>query len=135
MLPGSTKGGGQCLAFPDVCKTPAPPLPNPLPIPYPNMSMLNMATKTSTKVKFVSMEVVTMKSEIPSSNGDEAGVQGGMVSGKNLDKTTFKKGSSVVKIEGQPCVHLTSTTAQNGSNSNMVGGQIVPSQVKVLVGL
>jgi hypothetical protein len=121
------------LAFPDVCKTPAPPLPNPVPIPYPNIAMVNMATRTSTKVKFVSMEVVTMSSEIPSSSGDEAGVQGGVVSGGNLQKCQFKKGSSKVKVEGQPCIHLTSPTAQNGSNSNAVGAQIVPSQVKVLV--
>ncbi len=133
MFPGSTKGGGQCFAFPDVCKTPAPPLPSPVPIPYPNIGMLNMATDTSTKVKFVCMEVVTLKSKIPSSNGDEAGVAGGVKSGANMQEVQFKKGSSKVKIEGQPCIHLTSTTAQNGSNSNTVGAQIVPSQVKVLV--
>ena len=133
MLPGSTKGGGQCFAFPDVCKTPAPPLPNPVPIPYPNIGMVNMATNTSMKVKFVSMEVVTLKSKIPSSSGDEAGVAGGVKSGGNMQEVAFKKGSMKVKIEGQPCVHLTSTTAQNGSNSNTVGAQVAPSQVKVLV--
>ena len=98
MFPGSTKGGGMCFGAPDVCKTPAPPSPSPAPIPYPNTGMLNMATKTSTKVKFMSMEVVTLKSEIPSSSGDEAGVAGGVTSGRNLDKVTFKKGSSKVKI-------------------------------------
>ena len=134
VFPGSTKGGGTCLGAPDVCKTPAPPSPSPVPIPYPNTGMLNMASKTSTKVKFVSKEVVTLKSEIPSSSGDEAGVAGGMVSGKNLDKVTFKKGSMKVKIEGQPCIHLTSISSHNGMNANMPAGcQIVPSQTKVLV--
>ena len=29
---------GVTIAFPDVCKTPAPPAPAPLPIPYPNIA-------------------------------------------------------------------------------------------------
>ncbi|MFN7131889.1 MAG: PAAR-like domain-containing protein, partial [Myxococcales bacterium] len=28
-----------CLAFPDVCLTPAPPAPAPVPIPYPNIGL------------------------------------------------------------------------------------------------
>ena len=122
-----------CFAFPDVCKTPAPPAPNPVSVPYPNVGMANQAVNTSTKVKFVSKEAITLKSEIPSSSGDEAGVAGGAVSSVNMQKVQFKKGSSKVKIEGQPCVHLTSATGQNGSNANAVGCQVVPSQIKVLV--
>ena len=133
IFPGSTKGGGQCMAVPDVCNTPAPPA-GPIPIPYPNTAMVAQASKTSTKVKFVNKEVVTTKSEIPRSMGDEAGTAGGVMSGRNMDKVTFKKGSSKVKIEGQPCVHLTSTTGHNGSNANApAGAQIAPSQTKVIV--
>jgi hypothetical protein len=133
MFPASTKGGGQCFAFPDVCKTPAPPAP-PVPIPYPNIGMPAQASKTSTKVKICGKEVITTKSEIPHSQGDEAGVAKGMVSSDNMGKITFKKGSGKVKIEGNPCVHLLSTTAHNGSNANMPGGsQVAPSQTKVRV--
>ncbi len=133
IFPASTKAGGQAFAFPDVCKTPAPPA-GPIPIPYPNIGMVNMASKTSTKVKFVGKEVVTLKSEIPSSSGDEAGVAGGVVSGKNMDKVLFKMGSSAVLIEGQKCIHLTSMTAHNGASANMPAGvQIAPSQTKVIV--
>ena len=132
MFPASSKGGGQCFGAPDVCKTPSPA--GPIPIPYPNFGMVNQATKTSTKVKFVGKEAVTLKSEIPRSMGDEAGTAGGVISGKNMDKVTFKKGSSKVKVEGQACVHLTSTTAHNGANANMpAGAQIAPSQTKVRV--
>ena len=75
-----------------------------------------------------------MKSEIPQSMGDEAGTSKGVVSGMNMDKVTFKKGSSTVKIEGQPCIHLTSMTGHNGSNANApAGAQIAPSQTKVIV--
>jgi len=135
IFPASTKAGGQAFAFPDVCKTPAPPAP-PIPIPYPNIGMVNQAGKTSKKVKFVGKEVVTLKSEISRSSGDEAGVAGGVVSGKNMDKILFKMGSSSVLIEGQKCIHLTSMTAHNGASANMPAGvQIAPSQTKVIVGM
>lgn len=134
IFPASTKGGGNCFAMPDVCLTPAPPSPSPVPIPYPNTGMLNQAKKTSTKVKFVGKEVVTKKSEIPRSMGDEAGTNKGVMSGTNMGKVLYKKGSSKVKVQGQPCVHLTCMTGHNGTNANMpTGAQISPSQTKVIV--
>lgn len=134
MFPASTKGGGQCFAFPDVCKTPAPPAPAPVPIPYPNLGMCAQASKTAGKVKIVKKDALTTKSEIPRSSGDEPGVAKGLVSSTNMGKITFKKGSSKVKFEGHPAVHLLSLTAHNGANANMPSGaQIAPSQVKVIV--
>ncbi len=133
IFPASTKGGGQCFAIPDVCLTPAPPAP-PIPVPYPNTGMVNQANKTSTKVKFKGKEVVTKKSEIPRSMGDEAGLNKGVMSGMNMGKVTFKKCSSKVKIQGQDCAHLTSMAGHNGSNSNMPAGvQVAPSQTKVII--
>lgn len=133
LLPASTNGGGNCMAFPDVCKTPAPPA-GPLPIPYPNTAMLNQATKTSKKVLIVKKGAVTTKSEIPKTMGDEPGTAGGMVSGRNMDKLTFKQGSSKVSVEGAPLVYVTATTGHNGANANAPAGvQVAPSQTKVLV--
>jgi hypothetical protein len=34
----SSGSSGECLAFPDVTKVPAPPVPGGIPIPYPNIS-------------------------------------------------------------------------------------------------
>lgn len=133
IFPASTKGGGQCFAMPDVCLTPAPPAP-PVPVPYPNTGMVNQAKKTSTKVKFAGKEVVTKKSEMSRSMGDEAGLNKGVMSGMNMSKVSYKKGSSKVKIQGQDCVHLTSMTGHNGSNANMPAGvQVAPSQTKVII--
>ena len=131
-MPASSKGGGIANAFPDVCKTPAPPAPPP-PIPYPNIGQLTMASKTSKKVKIVSKEAVTTKSEIPSSQGDNAGVLGGVKSNMNMNKVTFTKGSAKVKVEGEPLVRHMSNTQQNGASANVPGVQVAPSQVKVLV--
>jgi len=120
--------------MPDVCKTPSPG--GPVPIPYPNIGMVPQAVKTSTKVKFSGMLAVIETTEIPMSQGDEAGTAGGVVSGKNMDKVVFKKGSSKVQIEGKGCCYLACMTAHNGANANMPAGhQIAPSQPKVLVAM
>lgn len=130
----STKAGGNCFAMPDVNLTPAPPAPSPVPVPYPNTGMVNQAKKTSTKVKIAGKEVVTVKSEISRSMGDEPGVNKGVMSGENMGKITFKKGSSKVKVQGQAVVHLTSMTGHNGTNANNPAGtQVAPSQTKVKV--
>lgn len=132
MLPASTNGGGQCVATaPDVCKTPTPA--GPVPTPYPNIAQVNQATNTATKVKFTGRPVVHKMSEIPMSSGDEAGTVGGIVSGVNMNKVIYKIGSSKVKVEGQQCEFHTALTGHNGANSNIVGMQAAPSQVKVLV--
>ncbi|MGH7995885.1 MAG: DUF4150 domain-containing protein [Opitutaceae bacterium] len=132
-LPASCKADGQCMGMPDVCLTPAPPAP-PVPIPYPNMGMVMQATKTSTKVKIAGMLAVIEMSEIPSSQGDEAGTNGGVVSGQNMAKIVFTQGSAKVMIEGKGCCFLTCITGHNGASPNMpAGNQIAPSQAQVLV--
>lgn len=121
------------MGMPDVCLTPAPPGP-PVPIPYPNMAMVAQATGTAMKVKFASMLVVIENSQIPQSQGDEAGTNGGVTSGQNMGPCTFKMGSATVSVEGKACCTLTAIVGHNGSNPNMPGGaQIAPSQALVLV--
>ncbi|MEE8104265.1 MAG: DUF4150 domain-containing protein [Planctomycetota bacterium] len=133
MFPASSKQSGNCLGVPDTCKTPAPPAP-PVPIPYPNMGMCATAMKMAQKIFICNMPALNLMSEIPMSQGDEAGVAGGVVSGANMQKITYKKGSANVFIEGKPAVHLMSITGHNGMNANMPAGQqIAPSQVKVIL--
>lgn len=134
MFPASTKAGGQCMAVPDVCKTPSPA--GPVPIPYPNIAMVNQASGTTKKVKVAGKPAVTKKSKISRSSGDEAGSAGGVVSNVNMNQVTYKKGSSKVKFEGQPVEHLTAMTGHNGSNPNHpAGAQIAPSQTKLIIGV
>lgn len=131
MFPASCKKGGQCFAMFDVCKTPA--APSPVAFPYPNVGMVAQAKKTSTKVKVAGKPAVTKKSEIPRSQGDEAGTLGGVVSNQNMSKITYKKGSPKVKVQGHPLVHHLAPTGQNGTNANVPGMQVAPSQTNVLV--
>src|SRR4030042_7193200 len=137
MFPASSNGGGKCVAFPDVVKVPAPPAPF-VPTPFPNLAMPNQAkgSTASKKVKILNKKVLTTKTEISMSSGNEAGTAGGgMISSKIKGPAKYKKGSSKVKVEGSPIVHLTSMIGQNGSaNHNMPAGvQVAPSQTKVLV--
>jgi hypothetical protein len=94
-----------------------------------------MATNIVDKVLIENKEVVVEGSEIPSSNGDEAGVAGGVVSGGIMDKAVFKLGSTMVKAGGKGICYVTGMVSHNGSNANMPAGvQVVPRQVKVLIG-
>jgi hypothetical protein len=132
MLPAATQMGGTCFVFPDVCNTPAPS--GTVPIPYPNISQGMLAVSTSTKVFVTGMPAITLKSQIPTSNGDEAGTAGGVVSGQFMGPTSFAKGSSKVMVEGMPWVNLTSMTKHNGASpNNPAGAMIAPSQAKVLI--
>lgn len=137
MLPATNNGGGQCiLPGPlDACKTPSPA--GPVPIPYPNLATPAQANggTCSSKVKFMNKKACTTKTEITMSSGDEGGVAGGGVVSNMIKGTvSYKKGSSKVKAEGEPVVHLTSMTGHNGNNANVpAGAQLAPSQTKVLV--
>ena len=135
-MPGpiSTSAAGMCMAMPDVCKTPAPPAP-PIPIPYPNIAQLPQASggTLSKKVKILNKPIATQKTEIPMSQGDQAGVGGGVVSGKFGDVCKYTKASGKVIIEGNPAARVLDMTAQNGASANAPGGsQLAPSQAKVI---
>lgn len=130
----TTKAGGMCTVATDVCNTPSPS--GPVPMTYPNIANCNQATAStcSEKVTIEGMTILHKGSEIPMSSGDEAGSQGGVISGKIKGETTFKKFSAKVKVEGQALVFQTCTTAQNGKSANAQGGlQADPSQSKVTV--
>lgn len=134
MFPISTKAGGQCMTIGplDVCKTPTPT--GPIPIPYPNIAMVSNADASSctSKVKIDGKKVLTRKSKIPMSTGDEAGSVGGVISNTIKGEVKYLRGSVKVKAEGDPVVFLTSNTAHNGNNANApVGLQVAPSQTKV----
>jgi hypothetical protein len=97
------------------------------------MAMCMQASGTSTKVLICQKEAITTQSTIPQSQGDEAGVAGGLMSGVNMNQVAFKKGAQKVEIEGNPLVLFLATTAHNGSSANApAGAQIAPSQAKVM---
>lgn len=125
-----TKQAGQCMAMPDVCKTPAPPGP-PIPIPYPNIAMPMMGNPATLKVLIAGMPALTKASKITISNGDQAGVAGGVMSGKMMGAAEFVMGSMTVRLEGNPAVRLSDPTKQNEGNA--IGSVLAPSQAVVMI--
>ena len=92
---------GVSIAFPDVCKTPAPPAPF-VPIPYPNIAQSSDTAKGTKKVKCDGNPVCTKDSNFRMSTGDEGGsAGGGMISSKIKGKAEFVMFSFDVKFEGK----------------------------------
>ncbi len=130
----STMMGGMSLGFPDVCQTPIPPA-GPIPIPYPNIT-----TGATCIPPTAAMTVLTMgtpsfnqATEIPLSNGDNAGVALGVASGLVMGPQEHTLGSLTVMTGGPPAQRMTSITGHNGLSENCPGITLVPSQFKVLV--
>jgi len=135
MMPATSNAGGVYFAMPDVCLTPAPPAP-PVPVPYPNIAQVASSLGFSTKVVIENRPAIGEGAKVPMSSGDEAGVNGGVTSGVNMNQVAPKSFSSKVLFQGKKAVMLTAITGHNGSSANMpMGAQIAPSQVKVLVAL
>lgn len=91
---------GTTIAFPDVCKTPAPPA-GPIPIPYPNIAMSSDTSKGTKKVKVEGKPVCVKDSNFKTSTGDEAGSVGGIASSKTKGKAEFVNFSMDVQFEGK----------------------------------
>jgi uncharacterized Zn-binding protein involved in type VI secretion len=121
---------GKNFAFPDVCKTPAPPSPSPVPIPYPNLSEQMMGAMPVPTVLIDGGPAHTMSTKPALSNGDNAGVLGGVKSNVFMNSTAMKKGCSKVMIKGKPATKMLMPTSQNSDNA--VGLTIAPSQTKVM---
>jgi len=124
---------GMNFAFPDVCLTPTPA--GPVPTPYPNIANPAEANSATAAQNVIvdSAKALTLISEISNSQGDEAGSNGGVVSGEIMGPCRFLAGSEKLFINGAPAVRVTSETGQNGEIMNAVGSSLVPTQTIVLV--
>ena len=92
---------GVTIAFPDVCKTPAPPAP-PIPIPYPNIAKSSDTAQGTKKVKAEGSPICVKDSNFSMSTGDEAGsAGGGVASNKIKGKAEFVNFSFDVQFEGK----------------------------------
>lgn len=126
-----TSAGGMCLAFPDVCLTPAPPAPAPVPIPYPNIGIEPTNTGFVPNVLITCTPAHTMGTSPPMTNGDNTGVGTGIASGTVMGTARTVTAAFSVLVGGKPLARLTSITVQNSTNAP--GAKIVPSVTNVLV--
>jgi Domain of unknown function (DUF4150) len=126
---------GIAFAFPDVCKTPAPPAPNPVPLPYPNIAQLDQAKPIADQLVVGSSQdkVLLLDAVVNVSTGDEAGSAGGVKSG-GIKGTCTLKGASKTVVYGpskKGIVRFLDNTEQNGNNAN---GMVLSAFPTVLVG-
>lgn len=107
--------GGLSIAFPDVCKTPAPPA-GPIPIPYPNIGKSADTTGGPTKVKVDGQMPMTKGAKYMRSQGDEPGTVGGVVSGVNMGECEFLLYSFDVKFQGKNVCRMGDMLFHNKKN-------------------
>lgn len=119
--------------IPDVCKTPSPA--GPVPIPYPNISQSATLDKGTTTVKADGgMMIATKGSEFSLSNGDNAGVAGGVKSSTFMKESTWILYSFDVKMDGANACRLTDKKFQNHENAaDLTGVVVTPVSIGVMV--
>ncbi|MCR5813218.1 MAG: DUF4150 domain-containing protein [Desulfovibrio sp.] len=128
-----TRKGGVCTStVPDVCNTPSPS--GTVPVPYVNVFQCSMVlpSKACSKVFIDGSAALHVKSETTVSNGDEAGVNGGVVSGKFIGKGGFIRGSSKVTLEGKPAVSQGAMTTHNNGNATGLNSMAAQAKVDIL---
>jgi Toxin PAAR-like domain len=107
---------GITSAFPDVCKTPAPPAP-PIPIPYPNIAKSSDTAQGASTVKCDGNPVCVKDSNFMMSTGDEAGSLLGVASNKIKGKAEFVNFSFDVKVEGKNVPRAMDLMLHNDKNT------------------
>ena len=123
----STFGPGMSNAMPDVCKTP----PFAIPAPFPNLGMNAMVIPTYFTIMINGMPELNITAMYAMTNGDEAGVMGGVASGIIMGMGRPLLPSQAVFIAGIPVWRTTAITIQNLSNAP--GVTSVPSQTVSVV--
>ncbi|MEM1125935.1 MAG: DUF4150 domain-containing protein [Bacteroidota bacterium] len=107
---------GITVAFPDVCKTPAPPSP-PVPIPYPNIAKSGDTAKGTKKVTCDGHPICVKDSNFKTSTGDEPGTLKGIISNKVKGKAEFVNFSFNVFAEGKNVARALDLMLHNDKNT------------------
>lgn len=110
--------GGKSPAFPDVCKTPAPPAP-PIPIPYPNIGQSSDTSSGPSTVKTDGKMPMVKGAKYSKSSGDEPGTIGGILSSTNRSECEFMLYSMDVKFENKNVCRLGDSLFHNKKNIMM----------------
>jgi len=126
----NTQGSGMNMGIPDVCKTQVALAV--VPIPYPNIAETSTAVPNVENQTIMAMPAHNLMTEIPLSNGDQAGIEGGVVSSMIMGQVKHDMGSATVFIAGAPATMMLSPTGHNGMPPNAPGMTMTPCQSKVM---
>lgn len=106
--------------IPDVCKTPSPG--GPVPVPYPNVAQSITLAGGTTSVKGDKVMAANKGSKFLLSNGDNAGVAGGVKSSTFMKEATWILYSFDVKLNKKNACRLTDKMFHNAENAANLGG-------------
>jgi len=106
--------------LPDVCKTPSPG--GPVPVPYPNIANSITLSGGTTTVKGDKAMAANKGSKFALSNGDNAGVTGGVKSSTFMKEATWILYSFDVKMDGKSVARLTDKMFHNAENAANLSG-------------
>lgn len=119
------------MAEPDVCYTPMGVPTAIVSVPYINISKTSSAEDTIDTILIDGNASLNLMSSISSSEGNEEGIYGGIISHVNMGATRYIFGSTVLFLKGSPSIMVSSPTGQNGETMNVVGSCTKPSQTIV----
>lgn len=114
--------GISTATIPDVCKTPSPG--GPVPVPYPNIAQSITLASGTTTVKGDRMMAANKGSKFSLSNGDNAGVAGGVKSSTFMKEATWILYSFDVKLNRKNACRLTDKMFHNSENAANLAGVI-----------
>jgi hypothetical protein len=114
--------GISTATIPDVCKTPSPG--GPVPIPYPNIANSITLSSGTTTVKGDKAMAANRGSKFSLSNGDNAGVAGGVKSSTFMKEATWILYSFDVKMDGKNTARLSDKMFHNAENAANLGGEM-----------
>ncbi|MGJ7614529.1 MULTISPECIES: DUF4150 domain-containing protein [unclassified Variovorax] len=110
--------------LPDVCKTPSPG--GPVPVPYPNIANSITLSDGTTTVKGDKAMAANKGSGFSLSNGDNAGVAGGVKSSTFMKEATWILYSFDVKMDGKNACRLGDKMFHNAENAANLSGCLNP---------
>lgn len=119
--------GISMATIPDVCKTPSPA--GPVPVPYPNIANSIALSSGTTTVKGDKAMAANKGSKFALSNGDNAGVAGGVKSSTFMKEATWILYSFDVKMDGKSAARLTDKMFHNSENAANLGGEAQQSLI------
>jgi hypothetical protein len=125
--------GMSAATIPDVCKTPSPG--GPVPIPYPNIAQSVTLADGTTSVKGDKMMAAIKGSKFALSNGDNAGVAGGVKSSTFMKEATWILYSFDVKLNKKNACRLSDKMFHNAENAANLAGEFQgPAHVTDAIG-
>jgi hypothetical protein len=124
--------GISTATIPDVCKTPSPG--GPVPIPYPNIAQSITLSNGTATVKGDKVMAANKGSKFGISNGDNAGVAGGVKSNVFMKEATWILYSFDVKMDGKNAARFTDKMFHNSENTLNAAGVLQNPVVAEAIG-